>query len=130
MLFRSDISGMPILEVYSNNNVLLGSTQAPALFTSTKVNITAGTNTIYGIPTSAYTGAYYDYNVLSATGARSGNVMAIWSGNTVNYSETTTTSIGSTSGIKVSMSVSNNNAILSVSANTGGWVFKTIVRSI
>jgi hypothetical protein len=56
--------------------------------------------------------------------------MSIWSGTSVNYTETTTTSIGDTSGITFSVSLSGSTAMLSTSANTNSWTVKTIIRSI
>jgi hypothetical protein len=128
----NDISGLPILEVFSDNTTLMGSYLAPSLNTTTRVTLTAGTNTVYSIPTSAYTGAFFDYTVISSgsTGARAGNIMAIWSGTSAQYSETSTNDIGNTAGITFSVAVSGNNAVLSSSATTGGWTLKTIIRSI
>jgi hypothetical protein len=128
----NDISGLPILEVFSDNTTLMGSYQAPSLNTTTRVTLTAGTNTVYSIPTSAYTGAFIDYTLVSTgtTGARAGNIMTIWSGTTAQYTETSTNDIGNTAGVTFSVAVSGNNAVLSSSATTTGWTLKTIVRSI
>jgi hypothetical protein len=128
----NDISGLPILEVFSDNTTLMGSYLAPSLNTTTKVTLTAGTNTVYSIPTSAYTGAFIDYTLVSTgtTGARAGNIMTIWSGTTAQYTETSTNDIGTTTGVTFSVAVSGNNAVLSSSATTTGWTLKTIVRSI
>ena len=110
----------------------MGNYLAPSLNTTTKVTLTAGTNTIYSIPTSAYTGAFYDYTLIStgATGARAGNIMAIWSGTSAQYTEVSTNDIGNTGGVTFSVAVSGNNAVLSSSATTAGWTVKTIIRSI
>lgn len=128
----NDISGLPILEAFSNNTVLMGSYQAPSLNTTVKINLTGGTNTVYSIPTSAYTGAFFDYTLIStgSTGARAGNIMSIWSGSTAQFTETSTASIGVTTGVTFTVSVLGNNAILSSSATTSEWTLKTIVRSI
>jgi len=128
----NDISGLPILEVFSDNTTLMGSYQAPSLNTTTRVTLTAGTNTVYSIPTSAYTGAFIDYTLVSTgtTGARAGNIMTIWSGSTAQYTETSTNDIGTTTGVTFSVAVSGSNAVLSSSATTTGWTLKTIVRSI
>ena len=128
----NDISGLPIVEVFSDNTTLWGSYQAPSLNTTTKVSLTAGTNTIYSIPTSAYTGAFYEYTLIStgSTGARAGQIMSIWSGTSANFTETTTTDIGTTTGVTFTVAVSGSNAVLSSSATTAGWTVKTIIRSI
>jgi hypothetical protein len=128
----NDISGLPIMEVFSDNTTLWGSYQAPSLNTTTRTSLTAGTNTIYSIPTSAYTGAFYEYTLISTgtTGARAGQIMSIWSGSTANFTETSTTDIGTTTGVTFTVAVSGNNAVLSSSATTAGWTVKTIIRSI
>ncbi len=128
----NDISGLPILEVFSDNTTLMGSYLSPSLNTTTKVSLTAGTNTVYSIPTSAYTGAFIDYTLISTgtTGARAGNIMTIWSGTTAQYTETSTNDIGTTTGVTFTVAVSGSNAVLSSSATTAGWTVKTIIRSI
>ena len=98
--------------------------------TTKKLVLSAGTNTIYSIPTSAYTGAFFDYTVISSTGARAGNVMSIWSGSTAQYTDVATNDIGSTTDVTFSVSVSGNYAVFSSSATTANWTLKTIVRSI
>ena len=128
----NDISGLPVFEVFSDNTILMGNYLAPSLNTTTKLTLTAGTNTVYSIPTSGYTGGFFDYTVISsgATGARAGTIMSIWSGTTAQYTDVSTNDIGDTSGITFSVTVSGNNAVLSTSATTAGWTLKTIVRSI
>ena len=127
----NDISGLPILEAFSDNTILMGSYLAPSLNTTTKVNATTGTTNIYSIPTSAYTGAFFDYTVSDGTNLRAGNIMSIWSGTSINYTETSTTSLGSTTGITFNMVISGGTtAVLQTSGTTEGWTVKTIVRSI
>jgi hypothetical protein len=128
----NDISGLPIIEVFSDDTILMGSYAAPSLYTTARVSLTAGTNTIYSIPTSAYTGAFFEYTLISTgtTGARSGNIMSIWSGSTAQFTETSTLDIGTTTGVTFSVGVSDSNAVLSSSATTAEWIVKTIIRSI
>jgi hypothetical protein len=120
------------MEVFSDNTTLWGSYQAPSLNTTTRTSLTAGTNTIYSIPTSAYTGAFYEYTLISTgtTGARAGQIMSIWSGTSANFTETSTLDIGTTTGVTFTVAVSGSNAVLSSSATTAGWTVKTIIRSI
>jgi hypothetical protein len=128
----NDISGLPILEVFSDNRILQGSYLAPSLNTTVRTSLTAGTNSVYSIPTSAYTGAFFDYTLIStgSTGARAGTIMSIWSGSTTQYTDVSTNDIGTTTGVTFSVAVSGSNAVLSSSATTTGWTLKTIVRSI
>jgi len=128
----NDISGLPIVEAFSDNTILMGSYQAPSLNTTVRLTLTAGTNTVYSIPTSGYTGAFFDYTVIStgSTGARAGTIMSIWSGTTAQSTDVSTNDIGTTAGISFSVAVVGSNAVLSSSATTTGWTLKTIVRSI
>ncbi len=126
----NDISGLPILEIFSDNTILMGDYLSPSLNTTTKVTANSGTTNIYSIPTSAYTGAFFEYTVNDGTNLRAGNIMSIWSGNTVNYTETSTNDIGDTTPITFDLSISSGLAYLRTSATTNSWVVKTIIRSI
>ena len=68
----NDISGLPILEVFDDDTVLMGNYQAPSLNTTVKLNPGTGLSTVYSLPISAYTGAFFDYTVSNTTGAESG----------------------------------------------------------
>ena len=126
----NDASGLPILEVFDNDTVHIGNYQAPSLNTTVKSYPPTGLSTIYSLSVSAYTGAFFDYTVSNTTGARAGNVMSIFSGSTVEFTETSTNDIGLTTPITFTMSSDGSNASLQVSAATTGWEVKTIVRSI
>ena len=108
----------------------MGSYQSPSLNTTVKVSAGAGSTTVYTIPQSAYTGAFFDYTVSSSVGARSGNIMSVFSGSTVQFTETTTNDIGTTTGLTFNMSADSTNTILIASGLTSGWTIKTIVRGI
>jgi hypothetical protein len=126
----NDISGLPIFEVFSDNSILMGSYFAPSLQTTTRITANIGTTNIYSIPTSAYTGAFFDYTVNNTTSARSGNIMSIFSGSSVQFTETSTLDIGTTTGITLSVIISGGNAVLQASAATNSWTVKTIIRGI
>ena len=126
----SNISGLPILEVFSDNTVLMGSYQAPSLNTTVRINPTiSGSNTVYSLPTASYDGVFVDYTIRSGSNARAGNFTAIWSGSQVNYMDNSTTDFGSTAGIFMSGSISGSNMVVQVSGSAG-WTFKGIIRSI
>ncbi len=128
----NDISGLPIVEVFSDSTILMGNYLAPSLNTTVRISLTAGTNTIYSIPTSAYTGAFIDYTVINtgSTNARAGNLMTVWTTGSTEFTDVSTNDIGSTSGITFSTSLSGSSALIRASATTSGWVLKTIIRSI
>jgi hypothetical protein len=127
----NDISGLPILEVFSDNTILLGNYQAPTLYTTNRILSTAlGSNVIYSFPTSSYDGVFMDYTVKSGSNARAGNFAAIWSGTAVNYMDNSTTDFGSTAGMVLSGSISGSNLVIFASGSTAGWTFKGIIKSI
>lgn len=126
----NDISGIPIFEVFSDDTILMGSYLSPSLNTTVRVLPSVGTTNVYSLPLSAYTGAWFEYTVKSSTGARSGQIMSIFSGTTVNITETTTTSIGVTTPITFNMISNGTNATLRVSVVSGTWEVRVIIRSI
>ena len=127
----NDISGLPILEIFSDNTTLIGDYQDPMLITTKKVTMTnSGSFVVYSLPTASYDTAFFDYSIKSGSNARAGQIMAIQSGSSVNFTETTTTDFGSTSAVSFTVLVSGSNMVLTGSASTGSWTIKTIVRGL
>jgi hypothetical protein len=126
----NDISGLPIMEVFSDNTTLMGSYVAPSLNTTVKTTTIVGNNVIYSIPTASYNGAWFEYVATSASNARAGQIMSVCSSNTITYTETTTTDIGSTTGLNFRVMITGSNFALTGSSTTAGWTIKTIVRGI
>ena len=122
-------SGFPIFDIYDDSTILMGSYLAPSLNTTAKVTAT-GTTSIYAIPTSGYTGAFFDYIISDGTNLRAGNIMAIWNGVSINFTEITTNSIGNTSAVTFNVILSGGNAVLRITSASGTWIIKTIVRAI
>jgi hypothetical protein len=101
-----------------------------ALYTSKTTTTVVGNNAIYNIATASYDGLFVDYTVRSGSNARAGNIMAIWSGSSVNYTETTTNDFGSTTGLAMAVVINGTDMQLSASASTINWTVKTILRTI
>ena len=125
----NNISGIPILEVFSNDEIIMGDYQAPSLFTTKRTTVNSNVRPIYSFSTF-YDGAFIDYTVRNPLNARSGQMMVIWSGTTINYSETTTVDIGNTDSINMYFIMSGRTPVLMSSASTSGWVVKTLIKSI
>jgi len=127
----NDISGLPILEVFSDNTTLIGNYLDPMLITTAKVTQTnSGSFVLYSLPTASYDTAFFEYSVRSGSNARAGTIMAIQSGSAVNFTETTTTDFGSTSAISFVVVVTGSNMALTGSSSAGLWTIKTIVRGL
>ena len=128
----NDLSGLPILEVFSDNTTLVGNYLAPALNTTNKITTTnSGSFVIYAVPTASYDGVFVDYTAKSGSSARAGVFAAIWSGSSVNYMDNSTTDFGNTSLLTLAASISGGNMVVTGSVTTGsGWTVKAIIRSI
>jgi hypothetical protein len=126
----SNISGLPILEVFSDNTVLLGSYLDPMLITTQRLTANSGSTVIYSLPTASYDGIFVDYVIRSGSNARAGQIMGMWSGSTAAYTDNSTTDFGSTSGFTFGLIVSGSNMVLTGSASTSGWTVRAGIRSI
>ena len=126
----NNVSGLPILEVYDDNTILMGNNLAPSLNTTIIEDVNSGQSTLYSIPLTAYTGAFFEYTVKNTVGVRAGSIMSVFSGTSIEFNETTTNDIGDTTNLSFNMSVTGTSANLLVSATTNNWEIKTIIRSI
>jgi hypothetical protein len=119
------------MEVFSDNTTLIGSYLDPMLITTAKVTQTnSGSFVVYSLPTASYDTAFFEYSVKSGSNARAGTIMAIQSGTSVNFTETTTTDIGNTTAVSFTVLVSGSNLALTGSSTTGSWTIKSIIRGI
>jgi hypothetical protein len=126
----SNISGLPILEVFSDNTVLLGSYLDPMLITTQRLTANSGSTVIYSLPTASYDGVFVDYVIRSGSNARAGQIMGLWSGSTAAYTDNSTTDFGSTAGFTFGLIISSSNMVLTGSASTSGWTVRAGIRSI
>jgi hypothetical protein len=126
----NDQSGLPIMEVFSDNTILMGNYLDPMLLTTTRTGSAAGINTLYTLPTSSYDAVYIDYTIRSGSNARAGNFMAMWSGTSVNFTDNSITEFGTTSGFIFGAHVSGSNMVVTGSSSTSGWTVKTIIKAI
>jgi len=124
-------SGFAILDVDSDNTIKYGDPDTKAVTTTVKNTVNAvGAFTVYSLATASYDGAWFEYVAKSGSDARAGQIMSLWSDTSVNFTETTTTDFGNTSGLSFTVAVTGSNFALTGSVATAGWTIKTIVRSI
>jgi hypothetical protein len=131
----NDISGLPILEVFDDNTILMGNYQAPSLYSSTKSIVGIVTNTVvYQFVASSYTSAFFEYNVQNSTNLRAGTITAVWNSSTMQFNETSTMDIGSTSPITFDVVLTTISTVVYVqlraTTTTSGWTIKSIIRTI
>jgi len=127
----NDISGLPVLEASASGEVYIGKSPQ-SLYTTAVISSTAAatTQSIFGLSTSSYDGAFFDYTVQSGSNARAGSIMSVWNGSTINFTETTTTDIGDTTDFNLIVHISQSQAQIASHATNAGYKIKTIIRSI
>ena len=131
----NDISGLPILEVFDDNSVIIGDYQAPSLYTTKKVLTSSnGVNNIYSFATASWTSAHVDYNISNGGNYRAGSLVAIFGTSSVEFTEFGTMDIGNTTtgafSLTFSFILSGTYAVLQAVTSTTNWNIKTIIRSI
>ena len=127
----NDRSGLPVLEASASGEVYIGkapqSLYTTAVISSNNANVT---QSIYGLDTSSYGGAFFEYTAHSGSNARAGSIMSVWNGSSLNFTETTTTDIGSTSDLVMKVHISESQAQLAAFSTNAGYNIKTIIKSI
>ena len=117
----------------SGSAIISGSLQISSsiLQYSNNAAITSGsTANIASFSTSSFTAGFFDYVATSGTNARAGSVFTVWNGNNVEYAETSTNDIGSTSNLILSASVAAGAIRLQGTSLSGSWSVKTLARMI
>jgi hypothetical protein len=126
----NDISGLPILEVFSDDTVLMGDSVAPALHTTKRVTIGTSATTVYNMLTSSYDGLFVEYTIKSGSNGRIGQMMGTYSGSTTVFSDVSSVDFGNTSGVVFGTTISGSNMVLTGSATTANWTGKFTIRTI
>ena len=93
-------------------------------------SLASGTRTISTNATGSFTSAFYQYTLASGSNARSGQVMSVWNGASIQFTDITTTDIGTTAAVALTASLSGANVVLSSTLPTSGWTIKTVVNLI
>jgi len=89
-----------------------------------------GTTTIVSISTGSFRAGFFDYVASSGGNARAGTVMSVWDGSSINFTDNSTTDIGSTTLVTMSVALSGANALLRATINGDTWDIKTTYRLI
>ena len=128
----NDKTGLPVLQASASGEVYIGK-NPQSLYTTAVISSTTAdvTQSLYGLDTSSYGGAFFDYIAHSGSNARGGTVSSVWTpGGSVVFSETTTTHIGDTSNLNLVVHFSQSQAQLACYADTSQYNIKVITRAI
>jgi len=73
---------------------------------------------------------FFDFIASSNGNARAGTIFTVWNGTSLEYVETSTNDIGSTTNLILSASLSGANVLLQGTSLSGSWSVKTLTRMI
>jgi hypothetical protein len=77
-----------------------------------------------------YDAVFFDYVVKNGTNIRSGTVVSSHNGTSAAFYDNSTTDLGDTSGVNLSVDISGNDLRLKADVSTDNWQIKCIVRAI
>ena len=100
-----------------------------SLYSAQGSSIGAGTTAVVSISTGSYKAGFFDYTVYNTGNARAGTVMSAWNGSTVTYTDNSTTDIGTTNSVTMSVALNGGNVELRTTAGTT-WTVNTTYRLI
>jgi len=106
------------------NNLSIGGTLE--VNNSTSQNNVGGVNIITRA-TGSFTSLFCKYTVSSGSNARSGEVISVWNGSSVQYTDFSTLDIGSTSAITPSVTLVGSSVSLDFTNPGALWLYKTLV---
>lgn len=90
-----------------------------------------GAEVVGQVATATYTAAFFDYVIKKGANVRAGIVYACHDGsNNVEFSETSTTDLGDTSDVALSVDISSGNMRLIADSDSNDWSVKTLIRAI
>ena len=117
---------MIINSPYITGSLTIGPTTYIRSFENNNINI--GTNVVGEIPTVDGNGANLEYLIKSNANFRVGNIMTVWDGSSVQYTETTTMDLGDTSGVVLSVDINAGMVRLLADSNAIGFTVKVLAK--
>jgi len=92
--------------------------------------ISIGTNTVASFSTTDGNGVNFEYLVKDNTNYRVGNIMAVWDGSNINFTEVTTVDLGNTTDVLLLVQINTGNVELIADAVSQPWTVKTLAKII
>jgi hypothetical protein len=93
-----------------------------------------GTTNIYSAATASYSSLFFEYYIKNGSNLRAGNIVAVWDGINIQFTEFTTMDIGdTTTGLNAftfSVVLSTPNAVVRGISSLTGWKLKSIIRTL
>ena len=93
-------------------------------------NISVSGATIDFVDTTTYKGAFFDYVINDGTNYRAGTVQSVWSATQIQFNDSSTVDIGTTTNFSWGMTLSGGNALLQANILGGTWDIRIIKHII
>ena len=93
-------------------------------------DVDTGTETVATISTGSYDAAFFDFVIKNSTNLRAGTVYAVHDGTNVEFTETSTQDLGSTSDVTLSVDISGADLRLRATTTSDNWTVKSLVRGL
>ena len=126
-------TGSAALSAISASNLYVsGAIELGYSYTSTYEIQSSNINqtTIVSIPTGSYTGAFYNYIITKGAAARAGQMMSVWNGANLSFTETLTTDLGDTTAVTFTSTLTGGNIELVANTSNTGWKIRVIQQLI
>ena len=81
---------------------------------------------MFNLITGSYSSAFFKYTLTKGSNARTGEVMAVWNGGSIQYTDNSTLDIGDTSTVVASAVIVSNSIQFNISTADSGWVLKSL----
>ncbi len=93
-------------------------------------DIDSTTTTVASVAKATYTAAFFDYVIKKGTNVRAGIVYACHDGTNVEFAETSTTSLGDTSDVTLTVTLDSTNMMFKATTTSNDWSVKSLIRAI
>jgi hypothetical protein len=125
-------SSYAVTSSYSRNLIVDGTLTFDATLNdyASVASSIVGSNNLFTQPTSSYTSGFFKYTVRNGTNARTGEVMAVWNGTSVEYTDMSTRDLGNTADVTFAASIVTGNLQFNATTATSGWNIKTLATYI
>jgi hypothetical protein len=101
-----------------------------ALIDNASVTSATTTTTVASVSGTTYAAVFFDYVVYKSSNIRAGIVTACSDGTNVSFSETSTTDLGDTSDVTLSVVLNGSNFELRATTTSSTWNIKSLIRAI
>jgi len=145
LVFRTLIGSAERMRITSAGNVGIGTT-TPSQKLDVQGNIAitkallsnqenldvdlGATRVIATISSTLYDAAFFDFVIKKGTNRRAGTVYVTHNGTSVEFTETSTNDLGTTSDVTLSVDLSGGNIRLLATTLSNDWIIKTLIRGL